>query len=154
MPKKDGFTLAKDIRNHNANVPIIFLTAKSMKEDMIQGFKVGADDYLTKPFDSEVLLYKLKALHKRASESFIIDDRTDFAIGKLKFDYKMRTVSGGSETHNLSPKEADLLKMLCIHSNDIMPREKALKAIWGDDNYFNRSQYGCFYHKVAEVFKG
>ena len=153
MPKKDGFTLARDIRNHNANVPIIFLTAKSMKEDMIQGFKSGADDYITKPFDSEVLLYKLKVLMKRASESFIIDDRTDFQIGKLKFDYKLRIVSGGESSHNLSPKEADLLKMLCIHINDIMPREKALKAIWGDDNYFTGRSMDVFITKLRKYLK-
>lgn len=153
MPRKDGFALAKDIRNHNANIPIIFLTAKSMKEDMIEGFKAGADDYLTKPFDSEVLLYKLKALIKRASESFLIDDKTDYTIGKLNFDYKSRQVSGGLVTHNLSPKEADLLKMLCTHTNDIMPREKALKAIWGADNYFTGRSMDVFITKLRKYLK-
>lgn len=153
MPKKDGFTLAKEIRHHNANVPIVFLTAKSMKEDMVNGFQHGADDYITKPFDSDVLLLKVKALLKRASESFIMHDQNDFSIGKYNFDYKTREIKLGDEKHQLSPKEADLLKMLCIHKNDVMPREKALKAIWGDDNYFTGRSMDVFITKLRKYLK-
>ncbi|MBL7927529.1 MAG: response regulator transcription factor [Bacteroidia bacterium] len=153
MPKKDGFSLAKDIRQHNANVPIIFLTAKSMKEDMIEGFKSGADDYLTKPFDSEVLLFKIKALIKRASESFVKPDQTQFEIAGYKFDYNMRILHFGNSQVNLSPKEADLLKMLCHHMNDVLPREKALKAIWGDDNYFTGRSMDVFITKLRKYLK-
>lgn len=153
MPKKDGFTLAKEIRQHNANVPIIFLTAKSMKEDMVQGFQTGADDYVTKPFDSDVLLLKIKALLKRASESFIMNDQNDFDIGHYHFDYKTRNVTLNNTSNQLSPKEADLLKMLCIHINDIMPREKALKAIWGDDNYFTGRSMDVFITKLRKYLK-
>lgn len=153
MPKKDGFSLAKDIRQHNANVPVIFLTAKSMKEDMIEGFKSGADDYITKPFDSEVLLLKLKALMKRASESFVKPDQTQFEIGDYKFDFNMRVLHHNGVAVNLSPKEADLLKMLCHHMNDVLPREKALKAIWGDDNYFTGRSMDVFITKLRKYLK-
>ncbi len=153
MPKKDGFTLAKEIRQQNANVPIIFLTAKSMKEDMVQGFQSGADDYITKPFDSDVLLLKIKVLLKRASESFIMNEENDFEIGKYHFDYKSRNVTLDGVSNQLSPKEAELLKMLCIHTNDIMPREKALKAIWGDDNYFTGRSMDVFITKLRKYLK-
>jgi DNA-binding response OmpR family regulator len=153
MPKKDGFTLAKEIRQQNANVPIIFLTAKSMKEDMVQGFQSGADDFITKPFDSDVLLLKIKVLLKRASESFIMNEENDFDIGKYHFDYKSRNVTLGGVSNQLSPKEAELLKMLCIHTNDIMPREKALKAIWGDDNYFTGRSMDVFITKLRKYLK-
>ncbi|HRC32628.1 MAG TPA: response regulator transcription factor [Bacteroidia bacterium] len=153
MPKKDGFTLAKEIRQQNANVPIIFLTAKSMKEDMVQGFQSGADDFITKPFDSDVLLLKIKVLLKRASESFIMNEENDFEIGKYHFDYKSRNVTLDGVSNQLSPKEAELLKMLCIHTNDIMPREKALKAIWGDDNYFTGRSMDVFITKLRKYLK-
>jgi len=153
MPRKDGFTLAKEIRAKNENVPIIFLTAKTMKEDMVEGFKVGADDYITKPFDSEVLLYKIRAVFKRSNEKIIDAKEKEFDIGKYHFDYVMRTISKGGKVHKISPKEADLLKLLYRYKNDLLPREKALKDIWGNDSYFTARSMDVFVTKLRKALK-
>ena len=141
MPKKDGFTLASEIKELNKNTPFVFLTARGMREDMIKGYKLGADDYLTKPFDSEVLLLKLKAILNRNSS----DNTNTFLheIGIFSFNAKLRTLkSEKNKEEKLSPKEAALLNLLCQHKNDVLPREKALKQIWNDDSYFTgRSMY-------------
>ena len=138
MPYKDGYTLAREIREKNKEVPIIFLTAKSMKEDVLKGYKVGADDYLNKPFDSEVLLMKIKAIiHRKASETKTDNSKFEFQIGKLHLNSKLRFLTyENDEPIKLSPKENELLKMLALHENDLMPRELALTKIWRDDNYF------------------
>jgi len=138
MPRKDGFSLAKDIRVTNSDVPIIFLTAKTMKEDVLKGYEVGADDYLNKPFDSEVLLYKIKAILQRKEVDVATEEEQhEFQIGKFHLNSKLRHLSyDGNEIKKLSPKENKLLKMLALHVNDLMPRELALTKIWRDDNYF------------------
>jgi DNA-binding response OmpR family regulator len=153
MPRKDGFTLAKEIREKDEHVPIIFLTAKTMKEDMLSGFRVGADDYITKPFDSEVLLLKLKAILKRSVDRLHDHSQKEFVIGQYAFNYDHRTILLNGNSQKLSPKEADLLRMLCVYKNELLPRQKALKEIWGDDNYFNARSMDVFITKLRKYLK-
>lgn len=156
MPKKDGFTLAKEIREVNKQVPIIFLTAKSMKSDVLHGYQVGADDYLNKPFDSEVLLYKIKAITERGGvETAEAEEntQTEFKIGTFAFDSKLRNLSNGTEEYKLSPKENALLKLLCQHMGDLMPRELALVRIWKDDNYFTARSMDVYIVKLRKYLK-
>ena len=153
MPKMDGFTLASKVREMDKKTPIIFLTAKGMKEDVIKGYRTGADDYLTKPFDTEVLLHKIEVILKRSLGVLDMQDQSSFTIGKYTFDYKMRAVTNGDTVHTLSPKEAELLRLLCMHQNDLLPRAKALKLIWGDDNYFNGRSMDVFITRLRKYFK-
>lgn len=153
MPRKDGFTLAKEIREKDESVPLIFLTAKTMKDDMLAGFRVGADDYITKPFDSEVLLYKLKAILKRSADRIHDPSQKEFTVGKYHFNYDHRTIDLNGNSQKLSPKEADLLRMLCVYKNELLPRQKALKEIWGDDNYFNARSMDVFITKLRKYLK-
>ncbi|WP_196893375.1 response regulator transcription factor [Aureivirga marina] len=155
MPRKDGFSLAKDIRTTNPEVPIIFLTAKTMKEDVLRGYQAGADDYLNKPFDSEVLLYKVKAILQRKEADKNSDaDQFEFTIGKFHFNSKLRHLSfDGEEPQKLSPKENKLLRMLVIHKNDLMPRELALTKIWRDDNYFTSRSMDVYIAKLRKYLK-
>lgn len=155
MPRKDGFSLAKDIRATNSEVPIIFLTAKTMKEDVLKGYQAGADDYLNKPFDSEVLLYKIKAiLQRKESEKNVEEDAFEFKIGRFEFNSKLRHLSfNGEEAQKLSPKESKLLKMLALHKNDLMPRELALTKIWRDDNYFTSRSMDVYIAKLRKYLK-
>lgn len=154
MPKKDGFTLGKEVREINKEIPIIFLTAKTLKEDVLQGFKVGADDYMTKPFNSEELLLRIKAILRRTSATEEKEDRKEFEFGKFHFNYPLRilTFSGGKkkEEQKLSPKEAHLLKMFCTHKNDVLPRSLALTKIWGEDNYFTARSMDVFVTKLRK----
>ena len=138
MPYKDGFTLAKEIREINDLVPIFFLSAKHLKEDVLKGFKVGADDYLTKPFDSEVLLAKIKAILSRSNTpASLPEDVFEFQFSAFSFNSKLRFLSYNDQKPiKLSPKESQLLKLLVLHVNDLLPREVALNKIWRDDNYF------------------
>jgi len=156
MPRKDGFSLASDIRETNKNVPIIFLTAKTMKEDVLKGYQVGADDYLNKPFDSEVLLYKINViLQRKESEKKVDDDRFEFEIGKYHLNSKLRYLTlEGQEPQKLSPKENKLLKLLAVHKNDLMPRELALTKIWRDDNYFTSRSMDVYIAKLRKYLKG
>jgi len=153
MPKMDGFSVAAAIRERDKKVPIIFLTAKGMKEDMLKGYNAGADDYLTKPFDTDVLLHKINVILRRSMGIVEMEDKTDFDIGIYKFDYKLRKIHEGDEIVNLSPKEAELLRLLCVHQNDLLPRQKALKLIWGDDNYFNGRSMDVFITKLRKYLK-
>ncbi len=156
MPKKDGFSLAKDVREINKEMPIIFLTAKTLKDDILQGFKIGADDYITKPFNSEELLYRIQAVLKRSQAiTKKEDDQKDFNIGtKFHFNFPLRILSfEGEETDKLSPKEAQLLKMFCLHMNDILPRSSALTKIWGEDNYFTARSMDVFVTKLRKYLK-
>lgn len=155
MPRKDGFSLAKDIRATNKEIPIIFLTAKTMKEDVLKGYQVGADDYLNKPFDSEVLLYKIKAIIQRNDTGVNAEDEQfEFKIGKFDFNSKLRHLSyNKGETQKLSPKESKLLKMLAQHKNDLMPRELALTKIWRDDNYFTSRSMDVYIAKLRKYLK-
>ncbi len=161
MPKKDGFTLAKEIRERDAEMPIIFLTAKTLKDDVLQGFKIGADDYITKPFNSEELLFRIQAILKRskAAKGVAIDeDLREFFIGKFHFNYPLRILTynpgGPDETkEKLSPKEAQLLKMFAMFKNDVLPRSEALTKIWGEDNYFTARSMDVFVTKLRKYLK-
>ena len=155
MPFKDGFTLGKEIREKNENVPLFFLTAKTLKEDVLRGFKIGADDYLTKPFDSEVLLAKIKAILNRKNISSIPEsDIYQFEIGKFKFNSRLRFLTyGEEESVKLSPKENQLLRLLVLHINDLLPREMALNKIWRDDNYFTSRSMDVYIAKLRKYLK-
>lgn len=155
MPRKDGFSLAQDIRVTDKQVPIIFLTAKTMKEDVLRGYQVGADDYLNKPFDSEVLLHKIKAiLQRKEAENATDNDQFEFVIGKFAFNSKLRHLSfDGGEAQKLSPKESKLLRMLAVHKNDLMPRELALTKIWRDDNYFTSRSMDVYIAKLRKYLR-
>lgn len=152
MPYKDGFTLAKEIREKDSDIPIIFLTAKALKEDVMKGYKVGADDYLNKPFDSEVLLMKIKAIINRKSQDSIADSKEfEFKIGDFFLNSKLRFLSYKDEKPvKLSPKENELLRLLALHKNDLMPRELALKKIWRDDNYFTSRSMDVYIAKLRK----
>ncbi|HEY0031513.1 MAG TPA: response regulator transcription factor [Bacteroidia bacterium] len=154
MPVKDGFTLAKEIRAIDANIPIVFLTAKSMKEDAIEGFSVGADDYITKPFSMEELLLRIKAILRRTENKMVKNsDQTEFVIGNYKFDYVHQTLEIKGIQHKLTTKEAELLKLLCLHSNEVLDRNFALKTIWHDDNYFNGRSMDVYIAKLRKYLK-
>lgn len=150
MPEKDGFTLAEEIRQINKTVPLFFLTAKSMKHDMITGFQLGADDYITKPFDSEVLLFKIKAVLNRVDQLDLGIESNHFEIGKYQFDYAIRELKMGEVLHKLSPKEAELLKLLALHINKVLPRSEALNRIWKDDNYFTSRSMDVYVTKLRK----
>ena len=154
MPYKDGFTLAQEIREKDTEVPIIFLTAKSLKEDVLKGYKVGADDYLNKPFDSEVLLLKIKAIIQRKTVESIADSKQfEFEIGSFKLNSKLRFLIQGETQIKLSPKENELLRLLALHINDLMPREIALTKIWRDDNYFTSRSMDVYIAKLRKYLK-
>jgi len=152
MPYKDGFTLAKEIREKNNQVPIIFLTAKTLKEDILKGFKLGGDDYISKPFDSDVLLAKIKAILNRQNLVEIPDsEEFEFTISEFKFNSKLRILSHKNKNSiKLSPKENQLLRLLVIHFNDLLPREIALNKIWRDDNYFTSRSMDVYIAKLRK----
>lgn len=155
MPIKDGFTLAKEIRNTDKNIPIIFLSAKSLKEDKIEGFQSGADDYLTKPFSMEELLLRIKAILRRTQgEGAVKQEKKHFEIGELSFDYDRRILKekSGNES-KLTSKEADLLKLLCENTNDVLERSVALNKIWKDDSYFNARSMDVYITKLRKYLK-
>ncbi len=153
MPKKDGFTLAKEIKQLNPQMPIIFLTARNMREDVLNGYKIGADDYITKPFDSEVLMYKLKAIANRNGGATVDESIDSFEISNFKFNSKLRQLFIKDNVHKLSPKESELLKLLCLHQNDLMPRELALNKIWYHDNYFTSRSMDVYIAKLRKLLK-
>jgi DNA-binding response OmpR family regulator len=154
MPNMDGFKLAEEIRDVDPDIPLFFLSAKTMKEDIIQGYKLGADDYIAKPFDSELLLLKIKAILKRNQElNSKEEDIHEFKIGRYEFNARLRTLAKEGETSTLSPKENELLRMLCEHKNDLLPRELALKKIWGSDTYFNGRSMDVYIAKLRKYLK-
>ena len=155
MPFKDGFTLGKEIREKNENIPLFFLSAKTLKEDVLRGFKIGADDYLTKPFDSEVLLAKIKAILNRKNFVNIPESENfEFEIGKFSFNSKLRfLIYGEEDSIKLSPKENQLLRLLVLHINDLLPREMALNKIWRDDNYFTSRSMDVYIAKLRKYLK-
>mgnify|MGYP001380768706 CR=1 FL=1 len=152
MPYKDGFTLANEIRNINDSVPLIFLTAKSLKDDIVRGFKTGADDYIIKPFDSDILLLKIKSLFKRDFRSSVLKNKkTDFKFSNFNFNSKLRQLSFKHENPIiLSPKESDLLELLLENINDLTSREEALIKIWKDDNYFTSRSMDVYITKIRK----
>jgi two-component system, OmpR family, response regulator len=159
MPKKDGFTLAGEIREQDEDMPIIFLTAKTMKDDVLKGFRIGADDYITKPFNSEELLYRIQAILKRSqAKADPREEIKEFDIGKYHFNYPLRILTYNpdgpeEETSKLSPKEAQLLRMFAMYKNDILARSEALTKIWGEDNYFTARSMDVFVTKLRKYLK-
>jgi two-component system OmpR family response regulator len=153
MPNVDGFTLAEEIRDIDPDVPLFFLSAKTLKEDILQGYRLGADDYITKPFDSDVLMHKIKAIIKRNEEDHKITDNLEYELGAYHFNPKLRELKIKDATQVLSPKENELLKMLAEHKNDLLTREKALKKIWGSDTYFNGRSMDVYIAKLRKYLK-
>jgi DNA-binding response OmpR family regulator len=153
MPNMDGFTVAEEIRDINPDVPLFFLSAKTLKEDIIQGYKLGADDYITKPFDSEVLLHKIKAILKRNEEIHRDEVNAEFDLGTYHFNPRLRELTVNGKVQTLSPKENELLKMLAEYKNDLLPREAALKKIWGSDTYFNGRSMDVYIAKLRKYLK-
>ncbi len=153
MPNMDGFTLAEEIRDVDPDMPLFFISAKTMKEDIIAGYKLGADDYITKPFDSDVLLLKIKAILKRNEEENRINENIEFDLGSYHFNPKLRELSHNGIMQTLSPKENELLKMLAEHKNDLLAREQALKKIWGSDTYFNGRSMDVYIAKLRKYLK-
>ena len=152
MPKKDGFTLAQEIRQTNAEMPIIFLTAKTQKEDIVDGFKLGADDYITKPFSMEELVFRIEAILRRVRGKKT-KESTLYNIGKFTFDTQKQLLSIGDEHRKLTTKENELLSLLCSHANEILQRDFALKTIWIDDNYFNARSMDVYITKLRKHLK-
>ena len=149
LPNVDGFTIGREIRSIDREIPMVFLTAKTLKEDILKGYHLGADDYITKPFDSEVLLCKISAIIKRQTTNPGTDE-TVFIIGSYRFDAKLRTIQRENQLQKLSPKEADLLRLLCQNQNELVPREMALRKIWGDDGYFTARSMDVFVTKLRK----
>ena len=153
MPNVDGFTLAEEIRDIDPDVPLFFLSAKTLKEDILQGYRLGADDYITKPFDSDVLMHKIKAIIKRNEEDHKVTDNLEFELGAYHFNPKLRELKIRDNNQVLSPKENELLKMLAEHKNDLLTRERALKKIWGSDTYFNGRSMDVYIAKLRKYLK-
>lgn len=153
MPHMDGFALAEEIRDVDPDIPLFFLSAKTMKDDIIQGYRLGADDYITKPFDSEVLMLKIKAILKRNEEGNRELENKEYDLASYHFNPKLRELSHGGKMQTLSPKENELLKLLAEHLNDLLPREQALKKIWGSDTYFNGRSMDVYIAKLRKYLK-
>lgn len=151
MPKKDGFTLAKEVRGENKEMPIIFLTAKNLKEDKHRGFQLGGDDYLTKPFDEEELVYRIEAILKRAQPN--VRNPTHFEIGTFHFDYTRQLLTHGEEERRLTARENEILRLFCLNKNKILRREDALIAIWGENDYFHGRSFDVFITKLRKYLK-
>ena len=151
MPRKDGFSLAKDIRKLDDDMPIVFLTAKSLKEDVIKGFMHGADDYVVKPFSIEELSHRIKAILRRTkSEGERESSRNNFKIGKYKLDYMDLKLEGPKEERKLTRKEADVLKMLSMNQNKLLTREILLNVVWGNDDYFSGRSMDVFISRLRK----
>jgi two-component system OmpR family response regulator len=148
LPHVDGFTIANEIRQINSEVPIVFLTAKKLKEDVLKGYGAGGDDYITKPFDTDILLAKIKAILSR--RDYQTGTKDIYEIGKFIFNSKLRTLSIGAVEYKLSPKEAQLLELLAINPNALISRELALKKIWGADDYFTARSMDVYVTKLRK----
>ena len=155
MPKMDGFTLAREIRKQDEKTPILFLTAKSMIVDKVEAFTIGGDDYLTKPFNMEELLMRIRALLKRSQGATLNEtqDQNEFTLGKFHFKYPTRELIQNEVSQRLTTREAELLKLLCLSKNDILKREIALKLIWGDDSYFNGRSMDVFITRLRKYLR-
>jgi len=154
MPIKDGFTMAKEVRAIDTKVPILFLTAKSMKEDTLEGFNAGADDYMTKPFSMEELLARITAIVRRSGAGNVDTDKGIYTIGAVKFDYQKQQLDVPSEDpKKLTTKESELLKLLCTTNSGLLERQHALNAVWGDDNYFNGRSMDVYITKLRKHLK-
>jgi len=154
MPVMDGFTLAKEIRKMDKEIPFLFLTAKSMQEDKIQGLELGADDYLTKPFSMEELLLRIRAIMRRIeSPGNVKADKTHYEFGKYTFDYNRQILGFNKKEQKLTSKEADLLRLLCENMNKVLDRSVALNKIWYDDSYFNARSMDVYITKLRKYLK-
>lgn len=150
MPKKDGFSLTQEIKTLRKNIPLIFLTARSQKEDIVKAYRLGAEDYIIKPFDSEVLLLKLQVILNRR-EYELTSELKEFEIGNIRFNSQLRTLLFPNKSEQkLSPKESELLRLLCVHKNEVLPREKALKQIWKDNTYFTGRSMDVYLVKLRK----
>ncbi|MFV0539495.1 MAG: response regulator transcription factor [Dysgonomonas sp.] len=152
MPKKDGITLVKEIRVINTDIPIIFLTAKNMKDDILEGFKAGADDYITKPFSMEELVLRIEAIFRRVKGKRSKEQQI-YQFSNMTFDTQKQILTINGESTKLTTKEAELLALLCAHANDILERNHALKQIWVDDNYFNARSMDVYITKLRKLLK-
>ncbi|NLJ42555.1 MAG: response regulator transcription factor [Bacteroidales bacterium] len=148
LPHVDGFTIAGEIRKINNTIPVVFLTAKKLKEDVLKGYGAGGDDYITKPFDTEILIAKIRAILAR--REFQSGTRDIYEIGKFVFNARLRILSGGEEEKKLSPKEAQLLELLALNPNELISREMALKKIWGSDDYFTARSMDVYITKLRK----
>jgi DNA-binding response OmpR family regulator len=153
MPKKDGFTLAQEIKKEEPDIPIIFLTVRSLREDILAGFKIGADDYITKPFSMEELLFRIEAILRRVNLNNLRAGVTEYVIGKYTFDTQKQTLRAGKEKIKLTTKESELLTMLAQNANSILERNYALKSIWVEDNYFNARSMDVYITKLRKILK-
>lgn len=149
LPRMDGFTLAKKIKVMNPQIPVIFLTARSLKEDKIKGYEIGVDDYITKPFDEDELLYKINAILNRSKISSVLSD-DNFQIGKYTFDFKNQSLIIDEQKQRLTERESKVLKMLCLSKNNIIRREQILTAVWGTDDYFAGRSLDVFISKLRK----
>lgn len=152
MPKKDGISLVRDIRAVNSEIPIIFLTAKNMKDDILDGFKAGADDYITKPFSMEELVLRIEAIFRRVKGKKVKDQQV-YHFGEMTFDTQKQILTIGDQSTKLTTKESELLGLLCAHANEILERNHALKQIWVDDNYFNARSMDVYITKLRKLLK-
>lgn len=156
LPKKDGFTVAKEIRKTNKEIPFIFLTAKNLKEDRIKGFQIGCDDYITKPFSTEELSLRIEAILRRSMKKSlfpIIDNVEVYTMSTFSFDYSNMILKSPAGEQYLTRKEADLLKLLCVNKNRLVHREIALKSIWGDSDYFTGRSMDVFITRLRKYLK-
>jgi two-component system, OmpR family, response regulator VicR len=153
MPKKDGFTLAKEIKKVQENLPILFLTAKNQKEDIIEGLKIGADDYLTKPFSMEELLLRITAILRRTQKSTEITALKTYTFGDFVLHYDEQFIEGPEGKHKLTSKENELIRLLASEINKLVNRSHALKQIWGDDSYFNARLMDVYLSKIRKILK-
>ncbi len=153
MPKMDGFTLAKEIRKVDQHIPIIFLTAKTLKDDLIEGFQSGADDYLTKPFSMDELMLRIQAIMRRVGDKQSDNDKTQFILGKYNFDAQKQLLSFDGIEKKLTTKESELLRLLCINQNHLLDRNDALNEVWADDNYFNARSMDVYITKLRKHLK-
>jgi two-component system, OmpR family, response regulator len=153
MPELDGFSVAEAMKAFGLNIPFIFLTAKALKEDQVRGFRLGADDYITKPFDTDLLLYKIKAILRRGTDNNDTDLRDEFSIGIFSFNSRMRTLQSPIINRTLTSREAELLKMLCVAKDQFLLRKEALLKIWGEDSYFTGRSMDVFIARLRKYLK-
>jgi two-component system OmpR family response regulator len=153
MPEMDGLILAKEIRKIEPGIPLIFLTAKNQEDDIIEGFKTGADDYITKPFSMEELIYRIEAIFKRVAGRAPSAEATTTQIGNYIFDHNRQLLALGDETVTLTTKESELLRLLCRHKNEILERNYALRTIWIDDNYFNARSMDVYITRLRKYLR-
>jgi two-component system response regulator VicR len=154
MPRKDGFTFAREVRQRNQQTPLIFLTAKSLREDRIEGFKIGCDDYITKPFSVEELLLRIQAVLRRTAANAVTRSAQEaFDFGAFHFDSNRQMLTHGAKEHKLTAKESDLLRLLCLRMNQTLTREEALREVWGDENYFSGRSMDVFISRLRKYLR-